>query len=80
MKLKYKFQIDTDYIGEMYVSSSDILMLATKQNTWYIMLKGYFDIFYISESDSEEIIRNMVWLLDVHRKVRLWYVERGAEI
>ena len=71
MKLKYKFQIDSDYIGEMYVSPSDILMLAMKQNTWYIMLKGYFDIFYISESDSEEIIRNMVWLLDVHRKVRL---------
>ena len=80
MKLKYKFQIDSDYIGEMYVSPSDILMLATKQNTWYIMLKGYFDIFYISESDSEEIIRNMGWILDVHRKVRLWYVERGAEI
>ena len=71
MKLKYKFQIDSDYIGEMYVSPSDILMLAMKQNTWYIMLKGYFDIFYISESDSEEIIRNMGWILDVHRKVRL---------
>lgn len=63
MKLKYKFQIDSDYIGEMYVSSSDILILATKQNTWYIMLKGYyFDIFYISESDAEEIIWNRNWL------------------
>ena len=63
MKLKYKFQIDTDYIGEMYVSPSDILMLATKQNNWYIMLKGYhFDIFYINESDAEEIIRNRGWL------------------
>ena len=62
MKLKYKFQIDTDYIGEMYVSSSDILMLATKQNNWYIILKGYFEIFYISKSDAEDIIRNRKWL------------------
>ena len=61
MKLKYKFQIDTDYIGEMYVSSSDILILATKQNNWYIILKGYFEIFYISESDAEDIIRNRKW-------------------
>ena len=61
MKLKYKFQIDTDYIGEMYVSSSDILMLATKQNNWYIILKGYFEIFYISKSDAEDIIRNRKW-------------------
>ena len=61
MKLKYKFQIDTDYIGEMYVSSSDILMLATKQNNWYIILKGYFEIFYISESDAKDIIRNRKW-------------------
>ena len=62
MKLKYKFQIDTDYTGEMYVSSSDILMLATKQNNWYIILKGYFEIFYISKSDAEDIIRNRKWL------------------
>ena len=55
MKLKYKFQIDSDYIGEMYVSSSDILILATKQNNWYIILKGYFDIFYISESDAMDM-------------------------
>ena len=66
MKLKYKFQIDTDYIGEMYVSSSDILMLATKQNNWYIILKGYFEIFYISKSDAEDIIRNRKWLLKIN--------------
>ena len=62
LKLKYKFQIDTDYIGEMYVSSSDILILATKQNNWYIILKGYFDIFYISESDAEIVKKNRNWL------------------
>ena len=55
MKLKYKFQIDTDYIGEMYVSPSDILMLATKQNNWYIMLKGCSEIFYINESDAMDM-------------------------
>ena len=66
MKLKYKFQIDTDYIGEMYVSSSDILMLATKQNNWYIILKGYFEIFYISKSDAEDIIRNRKWLWKIN--------------
>ena len=66
MKLKYKFQIDSDYIGEMYVSSSDILMLATKQNNWYIILKGYFEIFYISKSDAEDIIRNRKWLWKIN--------------
>jgi len=62
MKLKYKFQIDSDYIGEMYISPSDILMLATKQNNWYIILKGYhFDIFYISESDAEIVKKSRDW-------------------
>ena len=58
IKLKYKFQIDTDYIGEMYVSSSDILILATKQNNWYIMLKGCSEIFYITKLGAEIVMRS----------------------
>ena len=62
VKLKYKFQIDSDYIGEMYISASDILILATKQNSWYIMLRDSYEIFYISESDAEIVKKSRNWL------------------
>lgn len=66
MKLKYKFQIDSDYIGEMYISPSDILILATKQNVWYIMLKGSSEIFYITELGAEIVMisKDSEWFKD----------------